>query len=166
MLYVFLLAGLLVAVFADAVLGQGNPRRIAFGVVALALALLPLLPRSPAPSTPLAVPPFFTSRAVDHVPRGSVALVAPFAHYPPTVAPMLWQAMSGMRFRMPEGYFVGADTTGRAQFGPSATPLSRAMEAIQAGRSPPPPTPAAHAVLIAVLRGWRLQTVLVGPMAH
>jgi hypothetical protein len=166
MLYVFLLAGLLVAVFADAVLGQGNPRRITLGILALALALLPLVPRSPASSTPLAVPPFFASHAVDHVPASSVALVAPFAHYPSTVAPMLWQALSGMRFRMPEGYFVGADTMGHAQFGPSATPLSRAMEAIQAGRPPPPPTPAALAVLVGVLRGWRVQTVLVGPMGH
>jgi hypothetical protein len=78
---------------------------------------------------------------------------------------MLWHAMSGMRFRMPEGYFVGADAAGRAQFGPSPTPLSRAIEAIQAGR-PPPPTRAVHAVLDRVLRGWRVQTVLVGPMGH
>lgn len=166
MLYVFLLAGLLVAVFADAVLAHHNPRRKALGVVALALAMLPLLPRSPAPSTRLAVPPFFTSRAVRRIPPGSVALVAPFAHYPPTVAPMLWQAISGMRFRMPEGYFVGTDAAGRAQFGPTATPVSRAMEAIQAGRSPPTPTPAVHAALVGVLRGWRVQTVLVGPMGH
>lgn len=165
MLYVFLLAGLLVAVFADAVLTQRKPWSVALGVVALALALLPLLPRSPAPSTRLELPPFFASPAADRIPRGSVVLVAPFAHYPPTVAPMLWHAMSGMRFRMPEGYFVGADAAGRAQFGPSATPLSRAIEAIQAGR-PPPPTRAVHAVLDGVLRGWRVQTVLVGPMGH
>jgi hypothetical protein len=166
MLYVFLLAGLLVAVFADVVLGHRSPRRVALGVVALTLALLPLLPRSPAPSTPLAVPPFFASRDVLRVPPGSVVLVAPFAHYPPTVAPMLWQAMSGMRFRMPEGYFVGTDTAGRAQFGPSATPLSRAMEAIQAGGPPPPTTPTVRAVLVGILRGWRVQNVLVGPMGH
>jgi hypothetical protein len=166
MLYVFLLAGLLVAVFADAVLAHRNPRRKVLGVVALALALLALLPRSPAPSTRLAVPPFFASAVVRRIPPGSVVLVAPFAHYPPTVAPMLWQAMSGMRFRMPEGYFVGADAAGRAQFGPSATPVSQVMEAIQAGRSPPPPTPAVHAALLGVLRGWHVQTVLVGPMGH
>jgi hypothetical protein len=166
MLYVFLLAGLLVAVFTDAVLSRRSPRRKLLGMAAVALALLALLPRSPAPSTPLDVPPLFASSAAGRIPPGSVALVAPFAHYPPTVAPMLWQAMSGMRFRMPEGYFVGADAAGRAQFGPSATPLSQAMEAIQAGRPPPPPTPAVHAVLVGILRGWRVQTVLVGPMGH
>lgn len=166
MLYVFLLAGLLVAVFADAALAHHDPWRKALGVVALMLAMLALLPRSPAPSTRLAVPPFFASAAVRRIPPGSIALVAPFAHYPPTVAPMLWQAMSGMRFRMPEGYFVGADATGRAQFGPSATPVSRVMEAIQAGRTPPPLAPAVHAALVGVLRGWRVQTVLVGPMSH
>jgi hypothetical protein len=166
MLYVFLLAGLLVAVFADAVLSRRSPRRKVLGMVAVALALLALLPRSPAPSTRLDVPPLFASSAAGRIPPGSVALVAPFAHYPPTVAPMLWQAMSGMRFRMPEGYFVGADAAGRAQFGPSATPLSQAMEAIQAGRPPPPPTPAVHATLLGILRGWRVQTVLVGPMGH
>jgi hypothetical protein len=40
------------------------------------------------------------------------------------------------------------------------------MEAIQAGRPPPPPTPAVHATLLGILRGWRVQTVLVGPMGH
>src|SRR6266536_1312062 len=166
MLYVFLLAGLLVAVFTDAVLSRRSPHRRLLGMAAVALALLALLPRSPAPSTPLNVPPLFTSSAAGRIPPGSVALVAPFAHYPPTVAPMLWQAMSGMRFRMPEGYFVGADAAGRAQFGPSATPLSQAMEAIGAGRPPPPPTPTPHATLLGILRGWRVQTVLVGPMGH
>lgn len=166
MLYVFLLAGLLVAVFADAVLAHHNPWRKALGLIAIALAMLALLPRSPAPSTRLAVPPLFASVAVRRIPLGSVALVAPFAHYPSTVAPMLWQAMSGMRFRMPEGYFVGADAAGTAQFGPTGTPISRAMEAIQAGRSLPPPTPAVRAVLAGVLRGWGVQTVLVGPMRH
>jgi hypothetical protein len=166
MLYVFLLAGLLVAVFADAVLTARSPGRKALGAVAVALALLALLPRSPAPSTPLAVPPLFTSPAVRRIPPGSVALIAPFAHYPPTVAPMLWQAISGMRFRMPEGYFVGVDASGRAQFGPTGTPVSRAMEAIRSGQSLPPPTTAVRATLVAVLRAWRVQTVLVGPMSH
>ena len=165
MLYVFLLAGLLVAVFADAMIASQQRRRAALGVAALLLALAPLLPRSPAPSTRLAVPPFFT-QAVRRIPQGSVTLVAPFAHYPPTVAPMLWQAMSGMRFRMPEGYFVGTSAAGRAQFGPGATPVSKAMEGIQAGRPPPPLTPAARAGLLAVLRGWGVHTVLVGPMGH
>jgi hypothetical protein len=130
------------------------------------LALLVLLPRSPAPSTRLAVPRLFASAAVQRIPPGSVALVAPFAHYPPTVAPMLWQATSGMRFRMPEGYFVGADAAGRARFGPVGTPVSHAMEAIRDGRPPPPLTQAVRARLIAVLRAWRVQTILVGPMRH
>lgn len=165
MLYVFLLAGLLVAVFADAVIGLRDRRMAALGIAALVVALAPLLPRSPSPSTKLAVPPFF-AQAVRRIPQGSVALVAPFAHYPPSVAPMLWQAQSGMRYRMPEGYFVSADAAGRAQFGPTATPVSRAMEAIQTGRPPPAMTPGQRAGLIAVLRGWGVRTVLVGPMGH
>lgn len=166
MLYVFLLAGLLVAVFADAVLAHRKAWRVALGVGALTLALLPLVPRSPALATPVALPPFFASPAADRIPAGSVVLVAPFSHYPPTVAPMLWNAMSGMRFRMPEGYFVGASRAGRAEWGPATTPLSQALEGIEAGGPPPPPTPAVHAVLDGVLRGWRVQTVLVGPMRH
>jgi hypothetical protein len=165
MLYVFLLAGLLVAIFADAVVGLRERRRAALGIAALVLALFPLLPRWPSPSTRLAVPPFF-AQAVDRIPQGSVALVAPFAHYPPSVAPMLWQAQSGMRYRMPEGYFVSADAAGRAQFGPTATPMSQAMESIQNGRPPPPLSPAQRARLNAVLHGWGVRTVLVGPMRH
>jgi hypothetical protein len=78
MLYVFLLAGLLVATFADAVIGQWERRRAALGIAALVLALAPLLPRWPAPSTRLAAPPFF-AQVVDRIPQGSVALVAPLA---------------------------------------------------------------------------------------
>jgi hypothetical protein len=168
MLYVFLLAGLLLAVFADAMLAgaRASPRRAALGVAAVVLALLPLTPRFPAPSTPLELPAFFTSRSVDRIPPGSVVLVAPFAHYPQTVAPMLWQALSGMRYRMPEGYFVSADALGRAQFGPTMTPVSDAMEAIQAGLEPTPLTPAMRARLDDTLRGWGAHTVLVGPMAE
>jgi hypothetical protein len=165
MVYVFLLAGLLVAVFADATIRLRPRRTAAFGIAALVLALTPLLPRSPAPSTSLAVPPFF-ARAAGRIPPGSVALVAPFAHYPPSVAPMLWQAQSGMRYRMPEGYFVSADADGRAQFGPTATPVSRAMETIQSGQPSPSLTPAVRARLLAVLHGWGVHTVLVGPMGH
>ncbi|HEX8860185.1 MAG TPA: hypothetical protein VGC06_14050 [Actinomycetes bacterium] len=84
MLYAFLLAGLLVAVFLDAALSCPSPHRRLLGAAAVALALLALLPRSPAPSTPLAVPPLFASATVRRVPPGSVALVAPFAHYPPS----------------------------------------------------------------------------------
>lgn len=166
MLYVFLLAGLLVAVFADAMLSgaRAAPRRAALGLAAVVLALLPLLPRFSAPSTPLEVPAFFTSPSVARIPAGSVVLVAPFAHYPQTVAPMLWQALSGMRYRMPEGYFVGADALGRAQFGPTMTPVSRTMEGIQAGLEPRPLTPAMRASLDQTLRGWGVHTVLIGPM--
>jgi hypothetical protein len=71
-----------------------------------------------------------------------------------------------MRFRMPEGYFVSADAAGRAQFGPTATPMSQAMESIQNGRPPPPLSPAQRARLNAVLHGWGVRTVLVGPMRH
>src|SRR5207245_10635262 len=81
---------------------------LAVRALALALACLavvPLIPRQPFPTMPLAVPSFFTTPAlVNEIPAGSVALVAPFAYDWRLAVPMLWQSEAGMRFRMPEGF--------------------------------------------------------------
>src|SRR6202022_2953928 len=110
MLFVFLFAGLVLAIWLDQALRKARAagRPLAFRAMPLVLALLalvPLIPRQPFPTMPLAVPGFFTSHALgDQVPSGSVALVAPFAYDWRLAVPMLWQSESGMRFRMPEGF--------------------------------------------------------------
>ncbi len=166
MLYVYLLAGLLVALFADAALRSRDGRRVALATATLVIALVPLVPRLPFPATAAGTPGFFTSGDVRRVPVGSVALVAPFPRYPPTVDPMLWQATAGMRYRMAGGYFVGTDRTGRAIFGVVGTTLSQSIEAVQNGGRPPTLTRTMRARLLGTLRAWNVRTVIVGPMRH
>jgi len=182
MLYFYLCAGLLVAVMLDGVWHRrerapdqlqfdGMPRRpprwsalLAIGAVVVAFAFL--FPRTPFPATAAEVPRFFESAAVQRVPDRSVALVAPFARDTNTSEPMLWQAIAGMRYRMPEGYATGPDDNGKFSFLPIPTPLSERMEQIQQGHRRPPLTAKVRTELLAELRRDRVQTVIVGPFSE
>jgi hypothetical protein len=182
MLYFYLCAGLLVATLLDGIWHHedgppdqlrlpGMPRArlrwsalVSIGAVAVALAFL--FPRTPFPSTRASVPAFFDSAAVRRVPEGSVALVAPFARDTNTSEPMLWQAIAGMRYRMPEGYATGPDDNGKFSFLPIPTPLSERMEAIQKSQRPAPFTAEVRARLLAELRRDRVETVIVGPFSE
>src|ERR1700682_4225890 len=131
MLFVFLFAGPVLAIWLDQALRKPRAasRPLVFRAMPLVLAglaLVPLIPRQPFPTMPLAVPSFFTTPAlVDQVPSGSVALVAPFAYDWRLAVPMLWQSESGMRFRMPEGFAWIP--------GPSYVPHSSALGDAMAG---------------------------------
>jgi hypothetical protein len=183
MLYVYLCAGLLVTVFLDGTWGgaqkarrgqlelSGMPRRrisraafawTAFVVVALAF----VFPRIPFTVSNTSTPSFFSSSAIKAIPEGSVALVAPFARDTDTSEPMLWQAVADMRFRMPEGYALGPDDTGRFSFLPVATPLSELMQTIELGHDPPPMTAQLRADLLNGLRTEHVQTVIIGPFSQ
>jgi hypothetical protein len=190
MLYFYLCAGLLVAIFLDGVWHSGAdradpdpngpPEQLArtrtarlralrsgifpFGLAVFALAFL--FPRVPFPATRATVPAFFGSAAVRRIPEGSVALVAPFARDTSTSDPMLWQAVAGLRYRTPEGYATGPDDSGRYSFLPVPTPLSTLMASVQQGNPVPPITPDVHAELIGELRVEHVQTVIVGPFAQ
>ena len=104
-LLLFLLLAILVALFVDR-----TRLRTPAVVAILAVAFAPLLPSLPFPSSASASPPFFTHGARPFTP-GSVALVVPIASVSGgTTRPMLWQAKSGLRFRMPEGVVIAPST--------------------------------------------------------
>jgi hypothetical protein len=131
MLYFFLAAALLVAVFVDT--WRERPQRARTGAyVLLGVALLALVPAVPFPADRAQVPSFFTSGGVRRIPEGSVALVLPFATTQYTSDPMLWQAVSDMRFRMPEGYIAGANRDGKYVYLPDTSRLSSTMEELWA----------------------------------
>ena len=162
MLIANLFFGLLLAIFVD------QARRWAIGgrllaMVLVGAALVALLPRVPLWAEPLAPPPFFTGAEVRRIPAGSVALVAPFPTARASRA-MAWQAMAGMRYRMPGGYFVGPDADGRPKFGPVGTRLSGWMTKIRLGWRKPTLGPGLRRALVADLVRWRVETVVVGPM--
>lgn len=85
-------------------------------VILLAVgALLPLVPDWPYAQMPADVPAFFTDGAVRAIPLGSLVGTYP---YPVTSMawPMLWQAESGMRYRMLGGYAITPDAQGAGTF--------------------------------------------------
>src|SRR3989449_4500586 len=168
MLFVFLFAGLVLAIWLDQAIRKARASGRTFAVRALplalaGLALVPLVPRQPFPTMPIAAPSFFTTPAlVDQVPAGSVALVAPFAYDWRLAVPMLWQSEAGMRFRMPEGF---AWIPGPS-YVPHRSALGDAMAGIAKSRSAPAMTSEARLAYARDLRAWQVETVIVGPMGN
>jgi dolichyl-phosphate-mannose-protein mannosyltransferase len=155
--FIFLLLGLLLAVFVD----RAPLPRVGLLAV-LAAVFLPLIPNLPYPSTASASPPFFESGA-RKLPRGSVALVAPFAGVSGgTTRPMLWQTEADLRVRMPEGYVIHPGDP----FDPSGanSALFRRMARIQGGASVEPLSNAEKREMRCNLVGLDVQAVVVGPM--
>jgi len=174
MLFFYLLAGLALAFFIAWMRQSTRAWRRGAGWTAVALSLVVLLPALPWPATPNPVPSFFTGGAVKRIPRGSVALVAPFSTAPgfqlgpgqdAATNPMLWQVAAGMRFRMPEGALNVPDVNGNPSGGrPPQSATQTAMIAIQRGNQIPDMTPDLVAAISADLARWKVQTVVVGPM--
>jgi len=71
------------------------------------LIVLSLIPSWPYPWSSDAVPAWFTSPAVQEVPYGSTLVTYPMARSPYTY-PDVWQAVAGMRYRIPAGQGVFA----------------------------------------------------------
>lgn len=157
-MYVFLFGGLLLAVFLDR--WSRSPRRLATVALLAVVVMLSLLPRIPFTTSPLAVPSFFTS-SVKALPEGRVVLVLPYAHDLESRA-MVWQLMSGMWFRMPEGY---ANRPGPS-LDPPETALGAALIAIQEGRPMAPVSDVYRARALEDLERWKVAAVVLGPMEN
>lgn len=166
-LVTWLAAAIIVAVWVDALLERGRPRSfLVAGWAALAVALVPLLPTFDFPVTSADVPDFFTTSAVERLPRDEVALVTPFSRDTSTSRPMLWQAEAGFRYRMPAGYILGADDEGRFSFLPVESTLSLVLQDIQQGKAPPELAPDLRRQLASDFRAREIASVVVGPERH
>src|SRR6266853_1230397 len=159
MLYVFLFAGLLLAVLVDRWNFALRRQTMAAGAVAV-LSLLSLLPRIPFVTSATNVPAYFSAGAVSTLPTDSVALIVPYAHQFESRA-MLWQLSADLRFKMPEGY---ANRPGPA-LDPAPTMLGHDLMAMQQGTRAPDVSAAYRAAALAELRRWQVQAVVLGPMA-
>jgi len=182
MLYVFLFAGLLLAVLVDAptlpspASGGGLTRALPGGggllkalpggggllkALLIAAALLPLIPRLPFPAEPVEVPSFFTGGGVRQLPQGSVALVLPYARLANSSA-MFWQAQANMRFRMPEAYALLPGPS----FSSPPTATGSLMRMIELGEGPPALTDDLRRQVLGDLGAWKVQAIIVGPMPY
>jgi hypothetical protein len=170
MLYAFLFAGLLFALFIDALpslrVSRNFPPPLGYGRVGVltswttvVLVLVSLIPRLPYPVAPVTVPAFFASAAAQRIPEGSVALIAPYSRQWRAEA-MVWQAASGMRFRMPEGDAIVPGPS----LSPPASALGSLLVKLEEGAAAGPPPEAMRPALMADLRYWDVRTVIVGPM--
>jgi YD repeat-containing protein len=160
-----LFAGLLVAVFLQAVWQDGGWRRWAAVAVAL-LVLAPLWPSATIPSEKVPTPAFFTGSAVRSLPRDSVVLVVPWA-YRRTALAMTWQAEAGLWYRMPGGYFIGPQLDSeQPRFDAIPTSGSITLARIFTGVPPPRLTGPRRRALARDLVRWRVGSVVVGPMPN
>jgi hypothetical protein len=146
-------------VLADFV-GHAPDRRRVLAVAAVAVALLPLVPRWPYPSTEARVPPFFQAGGeAARLTTADMVLVAPYADHLSSVA-MLWQASAGYRFRMPEGEaFVPGPS-----LGPPPSHLRATFEALEGG-APAAESATDREETLRELSALGVDTVVVGPCA-
>ena len=157
MAYFYLLAGLMLAVFLDDMM----TRKFAFrtiGLLATAVALIPLIPALPYPSSPEPVPAFFDGHSASRIPAGSVALVVPLSWNADGRA-MLWQAAAGMRFRTPEGHATIPEIV------PKKSRLSEKVKVIADGGAVEL-TESDRQLILSELSRWQVKTVIVGPMTY
>jgi Bacterial Ig domain len=80
-------------------------------VVIVAVVIVPLAPKHSQPVAKTNIPTFFSSAAIDAIPRGSVLLAYPYPDssgpnlfYQPPHDILLYQAVAGMRFKLIGGY--------------------------------------------------------------
>jgi hypothetical protein len=163
MLYAFLAAAVLLAV---AVRDLRHTRSRGLAAALLAATAVTLLPRMPFPTAPVSTPAFFTGTAVQRIGEGDVVLVAPFSRLAVPTEAMVWQALSGMRFRMPEGYYQGPGPGGTRIYGPPPSATSALMEQIWSQGIAPPLDSVLRGRIAAELRAWGVRDVVVGPMGH
>lgn len=128
------------------------------GAIAAVLVILFWVPGW-LPTAKVPTPAYFTSSAVNQIPQGSVALVLPYVIGPVDQHAMLWQAQAGMRFRMPEGWAIvpgdhaGPQSQTRTTFS-SLTPATTHISDADAAK------------IRSELKGWGVQTVIVGPFQN
>lgn len=148
----------------DVVRNSGRRPQIAAAIAAL-VTIISLAPAGAVPAYAVSEPSFFTSAAVQRIPSGSVVLIEPFiTDLNGTDGDvMVWQALSGMRFRMPQGYAI---VPGPTPFGQqTSTWLNLSGDLQNAGLAPPLDSGLRKA-LLDELHAWSVRTVIVGPMLH
>ena len=121
------------------------------------------------PTTVVSVPAFFADGAHAIVP-GSTVFVAPVPRdQPGDIGPVLWQAVTGARFKMEGGYVLlpAPSGPGLAITGGAQNALTARLDVLALGGPNPPLRPGEAQQLHALLmRTYRPDAVIVGPMTH
>ncbi|MEV4710196.1 hypothetical protein [Micromonospora sp. NPDC049374] len=174
--------GVLLALAWDAVAGSHRPpvpaprapeatatdrRRLRWphvvGYAAIALALLPLLPR-PLPAEPVDPPPaFITSGAWQpYVPDGRTLVPVPIPSNVHGLSTLRWSALTGHEFPIPAGYFIGPNLDGEGVFGAPNRPTSTLIYQTMDAGELPELTDENRRQAVEDLRFWRASVVVLG----
>ncbi|MGO9557928.1 MAG: hypothetical protein ACLPQS_04470 [Acidimicrobiales bacterium] len=179
---------LFTVLFVAVILGIGLDRLLVAGskavttkrvravlVASLAVVVLvPLVPRLPYPVGPPAIPPFFTSAAVNQIPAGSVVATYPYPVEKYNEA-LAWQAVAGMHFRILGGttfFLPGKDKHSfEDSFPPPAlhpSGIEQVFEDALLGparfhRTVPPSRPIMEQAIQADIAVYKIRTIIIDP---
>jgi hypothetical protein len=158
--------GVMLAVATDRVIavpsGTRGVRPVrAVWIAALAGALVPLVPMPLPAMTRQPVPDFFTAgtyRAYVARDRAIVPIPAVNAN---DARALRWQAVTGMSFGYPEGYFIGPNPRdGEARYSPPPSATTSLIRQVHRSGTPVVLTGARRAAVLADLRRWRADAVV------
>jgi hypothetical protein len=158
--------GVLLALAWDAVARVDGPRRRWLrpaGYAALALAVLPLLPR-PLPAQHIDPPPHFITAGGwrQYVPEGRTLVPVPIPSNVHGLSTLRWSALTGLEFPIPGGYFIGPNELGEGVFGAPNRPTSTLIYATMDAGKLPELTEEHRRQAVADLRFWRASVVVLG----
>ncbi|WP_227978882.1 DUF6541 family protein [Nocardia spumae] len=139
--------------------------RPAIWFVAVALALVPLVPTTQPVTHRDTTPQFFTDGTVGRYVSGGSVVIAP----PPTrrnALPLNWQIDSGFDFPLAGGYFVGPTADKKGRYGPDDRPTAALLMQAQRTDRIPAVDEKARAQALTDLAYWRADVVVLPPTEH
>ncbi|MEH1101057.1 hypothetical protein V6V16_18040 [Micromonospora sp. CPCC 205561] len=150
---------------ADGTVTAGSRRRWLrpVGYAAIALALLPLLPR-PLPAQPVDPPPRFITAGGwrPYVPPGRTLVPVPIPSNVHGLPTLRWSALTQHAFPIPGGYFIGPNELGEGVFGAPNRPTSTLVYSTMDLNAVPALTDENRRQALEDLRFWRASVVVLG----
>ncbi|WP_425413086.1 hypothetical protein [Micromonospora citrea] len=150
----------------DDAVGAAGPRRRwlrPVGYAAVALAVLPLVPR-PLPAQPVEPPPRFITAGGwrPYVPQGRTLVPVPIPSNVHGLPTLRWSALTQHAFPIPGGYFIGPNELGEGVFGAPNRPTSSLVYRTMDAGEVPPLTEENRRQAVEDLRFWKASVVVLG----
>ncbi|MEV5764147.1 hypothetical protein AB0L34_06160 [Micromonospora sp. NPDC052213] len=150
----------------DDTTGGVRPRRRwrrPVGYAAVALAVLPLVPR-PLPAQPVEPPPHFITAGGwrPYVPAGRTLVPVPIPSNVHGLPTLRWSALTRHAFPIPGGYFIGPNELGEGVFGAPNRPTSTLVYTTMDSGEVPPLTDENRRQAVEDLRFWKASVVVLG----
>ena len=130
--------------------------------VALAIALVPIVPMPLPVTTAPTVPAFITAGTWRQFVADDYTLVSvPTPSNTYGLKALLWQAVARHEYKMPRGYFLGPDTTGRGMYGAPTEPTQAVIDKVAKTGQVPVITDTMRQEARNDLRRWRAAVLVL-----